>query len=57
MQQNVHLGCRTNKAINIRNSKVQRTDEQIQEENENVRVNMLQLRAFQSQKARAERNQ
>ena len=52
-----HLGRRTNKATNMRNSRVERTDEQIQQDNENVRVNMSQLRASQLQEARAERNQ
>ena len=46
-----------NKATNKRNSKVERTDEQIQQDNENVRVNMSQLRASQLQEARAKRNQ
>ncbi|XP_015609192.1 uncharacterized protein LOC107274496, partial [Cephus cinctus] len=52
-----HLGCRTNKATNMRNSRAERTDEQIQQDNEIMRVSMSQLRASQSQEARAERNQ
>jgi len=53
----VHFGRRTNKATYMRNSKAERTDEQIQQDNENVRVSMSQLRASQSQDAGAERNQ
>lgn len=46
-----HFGIRTNKATNMRNSRAERTDEQIQQDNENVRVSMSQLRASQSQEA------
>ena len=53
----VHLGRRTNKATNMRNRRVERTDEQIQQDNENVRVNMSQLGASKLQESRAERNQ
>lgn len=49
------LGRRTTKFAYMRNRRAQRTDEQIQQYNEYVRVNMVQLR--ESQEARAERNQ
>ena len=52
-----HLGCRMNKATNMRNSRVERTDKQIKQDNENVHVSMSQLRASQLQEARVERNQ
>lgn len=45
------FGHQTNKATNVRNSRGKRTDEQIQQGNENVRVRMLQLSASQSQEA------
>lgn len=41
----VHLGRRTNKARNMRNSRAERIDEQIQQEKENAHVSMSQLRA------------
>ena len=44
-------------ATNMWNSRVERTDEQFQQEKENVLVNMSQLRASQLQEARAEQNQ
>ena len=50
-----HLGRRSNKATNMRNSRAERTDEQIQQDNGNVRVSMSQLRASQLQEARARR--
>jgi hypothetical protein len=53
----VHLGHRTNKATNMQNSRVERTDEQIQQDNEIVRVKMSNFRASQLQEARAERRQ
>lgn len=52
-----NLGRRTAGAIQRRNLRAQRTDVQIQQENEVVRVNMSQLRASQSQDDRAERNE
>ena len=49
-----HLGHQTNKATNMRHSRAERTDEQIQQDNANMRVTMSQLRASQLQEARAE---
>ena len=41
----------------MRNSRAERTDEQIQQDNENVHVSMSQLRASQLQETQAEQNQ
>ena len=52
-----HLGRRSNKATNMRNSRAERTGEKNPKDNENVRVTMSQLRASQLQEPRAEWNQ
>ncbi|GFY49821.1 hypothetical protein TNIN_308121 [Trichonephila inaurata madagascariensis] len=51
------LGRRLTKSTALRNRRVQRTDERIQQNNVDVRVNMVQLRESQSQEARAEKIQ
>ncbi|GFY76557.1 hypothetical protein TNIN_284591 [Trichonephila inaurata madagascariensis] len=51
------LGRRTTRSTAMRNRRAQRTDEQIPQDNEDVRVNMAQLHETRSQEARAEQNQ
>ncbi|GFY10704.1 hypothetical protein TNCV_2195251 [Trichonephila clavipes] len=51
------LGRQRTRSTAMRNRTAQRTDEEIQQDNEDVRVNMVQLRESQSQEARAEQNQ
>ncbi|GFY41475.1 hypothetical protein TNIN_104231 [Trichonephila inaurata madagascariensis] len=51
------LGRRMTKSTAMQNRRAQRIDEQVQENNEDVRVNMAQLRESQLQEARAEQIQ
>lgn len=51
------IGCHTPRSASRRNTRAQRTEDQIQQDNTDVRENMARLRQAESEDVRAERNE